>query len=622
MPSTNTARPALRVESLEAREVPAALQVVFDYRYDSTGFFTDPTRRAALEQAGRDVSARLNTTVDLAAISPAGANSWTATTFNPSNPSQWVSVGNLGVAADQIVVFVGAEAGVGGGEAGLGGFGGYSASGSQDWLNLLRNRGRGGFASWGGSIAFSGVTNWYAGTGTPSPSQIDLYSVAVHELGHVLGFGVSNQWNGLASGSVFSGAHARAANGGTNAPLSVNEPGHWQQGITPNGQTVSMQPMIVAGTRVPFSELDYAALADIGWEVAGINSPPISPPPASPPPPPTVTSPPPATSPLTGRPRDPVLVGGSNGTFQSYTLTAGQLAPVGGPVAPFPGFPGSIRVTSGDVTGDGIKDVIAAAGPGGGPAVRVFDGATGQMVRDFFAFEQHFRGGVQVATADFDGDGREDVIVGADEGGGPRVRIFSAGDPSRQLTDFYGIDDAAFRGGVRTAAGDINKDGVPDLVVTAGPGGGPRTAVYDGRSLAPGLSPRRLIGDFFAYDLGVRNGAYVAVADVNGDGFADVIIGPGTGSMHVKVLNGSLLSRTNGETALANTLTQFIIPQDAGYNSGARVAAGDFDADGTFELIAGTGPNALGRVFLAANGAFQGTAPFGPGSQREGVFVG
>jgi hypothetical protein len=605
---TTTRRPttAFRLEQLEAREVPAALQITFDYRYDATGFFADPTRRATLERAGRDVASRLNNGVDLAAIAPSGSNSWTATTFNPSDPSRQVSIPNLTVGTDQIVVFVGGQAGIGGGEAGLGGFGGYSASGMGDWFNLLRTRGRPGFASWGGSISFSSDTNWNSGLGPPAGSQTDLYSVAVHELGHVLGFGIASQWTSLVSGSSFTGANARAANGGTNPQVSTAESGHWRQGILSNGAAVSMQPYISAGTRVAFSDLDYAALADIGWEVSAGS----------------VTTPTPGTSPQLGT-FEPVVVGGSNGTFQVYSAAGGTLTPVGPAVTPFAGFGGSVRTATGDFTGDGVTDFAVGAGPGGGPMVKVYDGKTGGEVRGFFAYEWYFSGGVMLAAGDVDGDGRDDLVVGADQGGGPRVRVFRGGDPDSVSADFWGIDDANFRGGVRLAVGDVNGDRRADLVVAAGFGGGPRIAIYDGRTVGNGQTPSRLVYDFFAYDLAVNNGAYVAVSDLNADGFGDVVFGAGVGAMHVQVISGATLTRTgDGAKAVAAPLSTYIIPQADGYTGGARVAAADFAGTGRPQVVVGTGGRAGGGLYLVGDNGPAFASAFGGSFMTDGVFVG
>ena len=143
-----------------------------------------------------------------------------------------------------------------------------------------------------------------------------------------------------------------------------------------------------------------------------------------------------------------------------------------------PSFSGGVRVAVGDVTGDGVADIVAAAGPGGGPRVRVFDGVSGEVIRDFFAFEPNFFGGVYVAAADVNGDGAADVVVGAGSLGGPRVRVYD-GRGGDLIRDFFAYDPN-FRGGVRVAAGDLDGDGFAEIVTAAGPSGGPHVRTFDG----------------------------------------------------------------------------------------------------------------------------------------------
>jgi hypothetical protein len=235
-------------------------------------------------------------------------------------------------------------------------------------------------------------------------------------------------------------------------------------------------------------------------------------------------------------------------------------------VQPFaPGFSGGVRVAVGDVNGDGTPDLITAAGAGGGPLVRVFDGRDGTELGHFLAFEPSFTGGLFVAAADLDGDGKAEIVVTPDQGGGPRVRVFGGADGGRVLDDFFAIDDPNFRGGARAAVGDVNGDGVADLVVGAGFGGGPRVAGFDGSWLGQG-NQVKMFADFFAFEPTLRNGVYAAVGDVNGDGRGEAILGAGPGGApRVLGLDGAALL-AGQQTPVAN----FFAGDPAG-RQGARV---------------------------------------------------
>ena len=166
-----------------------------------------------------------------------------------------------------------------------------------------------------------------------------------------------------------------------------------------------------------------------------------------------------------------------------------------------PGFAGGVRVAAGDVNGDGKADIVTAPGPGGGPHVRVFNGVTGAELSAFFAFSPAFTGGVFVAAGDVNADRRADIIVAADAGGGPHVQAFSGADGTLLLSFLaYG---AAFSGGVRVAAADVNGDGRADIITGPGPGGGPHVQVFSGLNAA-------VLQSYLAYDPSFTGGIFVA----------------------------------------------------------------------------------------------------------------
>jgi ELWxxDGT repeat protein len=235
-----------------------------------------------------------------------------------------------------------------------------------------------------------------------------------------------------------------------------------------------------------------------------------------------------------------------------------------------PRFTGGVRVAVGDVNGDGIPDIITVPGPGGGPDLRVWDGWSGQLIREYMVYSPSFAGGVWVATGDVNGDGFSDIITGADAGGGPHVKVVSGKDGS-VLYSFYAYG-AGFTGGVRVAAGDVNRDGRADIITAPGPGGGPHIEVWSGASL-------QLLQSYFAYGANFSGGVYVAAGDVNGDGVADIITGPGAGGgPNVKVFSG-----------LGSSLLQNFMAYSAVFAGGVRVGFVADVSGGAIAVVPGPG---------------------------------
>jgi hypothetical protein len=257
---------------------PAAanVDIVFDYRYDSSGFFTGPnsSRQNLLNSAASVFETRFQD--DLTAISSSGSNGFHARLFQPDN-GKIINIPNYSVAADQIVVFVGAYNIPG--SLAVGGPGGFTVNGSAAFHENAFSRGQPGallptqtdYGPWGGRISFNSTSNWYfdpdINTNEPFSNQYDFYSVAVHELAHVLGFASAPSFNNLISGGVFTGA---AVNSLFGSNPSVANDGHWVSGLSYLGQEAAMDPSIAVNQRKHFTELDFAAMKDIGWQVSPI----------------------------------------------------------------------------------------------------------------------------------------------------------------------------------------------------------------------------------------------------------------------------------------------------------------------------------------------------------------
>jgi hypothetical protein len=199
-------KPALWLEALEAREVPAIL-IQLDYAYDSGYFAARPDARAVLDRVASELGSSL--TANLAAITPSGADAWTATFYNPSGSGE-ISIANLAVGANAIRVYVGARPSAGP-EAGEGGPGGYRITGSQAWADALLTRGHTGYAPWGGSLSFDSTMNWWFGQNTAglTGDKADFYTAAMHEMAHLLGIGTAPQWASAVRGSTFVGGLRR-----------------------------------------------------------------------------------------------------------------------------------------------------------------------------------------------------------------------------------------------------------------------------------------------------------------------------------------------------------------------------------------------------------------------------
>jgi 2',3'-cyclic-nucleotide 2'-phosphodiesterase (5'-nucleotidase family) len=251
-------------------------------------------------------------------------------------------------------------------------------------------------------------------------------------------------------------------------------------------------------------------------------------------------------------------------------------------------FNGPVSVAYGYLNNDGIKDIVVAAGPGGGPHVKVFDGLSGNEIASFFAYDANFRGGVNVAVGDLNGDGRLELITGAGAGGGPHVKAFalnfSAGRATTQEVASFFAYAPSFRGGVSVAAGDVNGDGASDIITGAGPGGGPHVKAFGFGAPAPALGARQELASFYAYDANFRGGVSVASGNINGLGPDEIITGAGAGGgPHVKAFSRS----TEGTLSTVSSFFAYDPSFRGGVEVGSMMSPSDLAVS---RVLTGAGP--------------------------------
>ncbi len=274
------------------------------------------------------------------------------------------------------------------------------------------------------------------------------------------------------------------------------------------------------------------------------------------------------------------LSGAVDGTqVNLYSDLQGTIAAT---VTPYANFFGEVRIARGNTNGGTVGEIITAPGLGGGPHIKVIDSATGAVNAEFMAYDPSFTGGVFVASADFNRDGRDEIVTAAGAGGASHIKIFD-GITKQEIASFFAYDPS-FTGGVSIAAFDVNNDGTVDLVTGAGFGGAPHVKVFSGVDFS-------LIKSFFAYAIDFTGGVFVAAGDLLSDGTYEIVTGAGEGGgAHVKVWDYDTLAIEDQFYAYNKFTLEDGNVIDQIFGGGVRVGIADTNNDGVNDLVTGAGP--------------------------------
>jgi hypothetical protein len=304
---------------------------------------------------------------------------------------------------------------------------------------------------------------------------------------------------------------------------------------------------------------------------------------------------------------------GSNaGAAYVYLSTgAGGLSSTAAALSPSGGSFGFSLASAGDVNGDGYGDLIVGA-QGANTAYVYLGGPSGIATSPLVTLTGSGDFGWAVASAgDVNGDGYGDVVVASPEfsSNAGAAYIYLGGPSGTSATPASTLSGSAgaFFGNAAAPAGDVNGDGYGDVLLGAPDVSSNTGAAYVYLGSAGGLGstpitiPAPASGDSFGY-------AAWGADDVNGDGYADVVVGANYATGAAYVYSGSAAgTATSPATSIASPAGT------SGFFGCAVSTAGDVNGDGYSDVIVGAfeaGSSNIGAayLYLGGSGGLSGTA--------------
>lgn len=172
------------------------------------------------------------------------------------------------------------------------------------------------------------------------------------------------------------------------------------------------------------------------------------------------------------------------------------------------------KVLAADLGGDGISEIIVGSNFGRKPEIAVYDSG-GRKIKSAVLDMPADVDGINMAKIDINGDGKQEILVAPAYGGKPEILIF---DQNLKVARRFLASSGNYKGGVNVASGDINGDGKAEIIAGTGLGGKATVKVFDVSG--------SLISEFAPFGEGYDGGVKVAVGNFGFDKNPQIVAVP------------------------------------------------------------------------------------------------
>lgn len=232
-------------------------------------------------------------------------------------------------------------------------------------------------------------------------------------------------------------------------------------------------------------------------------------------------------------------------------------------------FKGGVVVASGDLNKDGDDEIITGPATGLESDIKIFD-KDGKFLSHFLAYPAFYRGGVNIATADLNSDGKYEIITAPASGYKSEIKIFTG--EGELLRSFLAYPES-FKGGASVAVGDVMGNSGLEIVTGTGKSGIPQVKIFSDSG--------KLLNTFLADKREMATGLRIALLDIDGNvrrRQSEILITRQSGSHPAKI------------TDYKGAVRREWLMYSRSFRGDVKAVTADINADGIKEIISYPGP--------------------------------